>query len=290
MVGDRESGIIVAEQPLHEQPRRVGMRRARHHRGGTDAERGAIGRIDRLDRIALVDILERRAGRRRADQALAGIDQGERIVAGASDARIVLRQLFEVLPAIGLPQREHPDAGAAGERRMSGRHPALPFRIEQVGPGLRRVRRLRLLPCGRPSDATWRRRVIKPGSEIWRTAGNRPAPCGVYCCQSVALFQRRVLRDIGGTEHVALRRVVLQVLHQPLVRDLTGGADDSDLDAGIFLGERRPICSAVSVSTWAMYQVSVPSCAAASTAARSARAGRGRAGTGAARPERNAGG
>jgi hypothetical protein len=75
---------------------------------------------------------------------------------------------------------------------------------------------------------------MKPGSENFWNSGSRVVGSARG---GAALLQGGVLRGVGGAEHVALRRVVLQVLQQPLIGDLAGGADDRHRDAGIFRGE-----------------------------------------------------
>src|ERR1700759_3069271 len=54
------------------------------------------------------------------------------------------------------------------------------------------------------------------------------------------LLQRDAMRNIGRTQHVAIRHTGLDVLTQSLIRHLRGGADDIHLDARVLRGERPP--------------------------------------------------
>jgi hypothetical protein len=50
-------------------------------------------------------------------------------------------------------------------------------------------------------------------------------------------LQERHVGDVGGAEHIAMRRMILDVERQPLKRDLAGGSNDIDRHPGVQCGE-----------------------------------------------------
>ena len=124
---------------------------------------------------------------------------------------------------------------------MPDRHLVAPFRIQQIGPVLRRVLGLQQLGVvGNQHRAG--------GGWVIETIGVEPLEfradlgCGLrHIARQRALgFQCEVMADIGRAEHVALRDAVFQIVQQPFIGNLRGGANDSNLDAGIAGGEAAP--------------------------------------------------
>lgn len=71
------------------------MRGSGNNGGGSDGQDGTILWIDDTDRVAADGGHRRGTGRASADDALTGVKHGDRIVAGATDARIVGGEFFE---------------------------------------------------------------------------------------------------------------------------------------------------------------------------------------------------
>ena len=156
------------EHPVLQQPRGVRIGRILEHRVGPDDQRRALGRIDDLDRLALLLELEQDVfDAVRHDGALA-----ERELLGRIGRRLhlhdpLLGELLEILPAEvarHLVGRGQDRAAVAGMRLddLAG-----PFRIEQVGVALRRLLA--------PSPGWCCRRSGRGTRGSSRTA--RPGPC-----------------------------------------------------------------------------------------------------------------
>ena len=121
---------------------------------------------------------------------------------------------------------------------MADRDLALVLGQQQVGPLLRRVLGFDLVGVVHDEIAAGVGDVpparIGQGLEGGDQAFGRG---GGVAQQFVAFPQRRHVGDVGGAEHVALRRLVLDLQQEPLIGDLAGGADDGDPDARIARGE-----------------------------------------------------
>ena len=115
---------------------------------------------------------------------------------------------------------------------------ALPFGIQQICPGFRRLGRGDLLSVVDHEIAGRGGNVIMAG--IGQASERRQQGRGVFRRerrQLVFLLQDGHVRDIGGAEHVALRSVVFDIHQQPLERHLPGGANDRNGNPRIILGK-----------------------------------------------------
>ena len=215
------------------------MRCTGRNGGGEYDYHRPICRLIHRDRAALVDAVIGSGTVGRRHQTLPRRQQRDRIDGGAPDARIIRRQFLEILPAIQLCQRQHPGAHAAAERRMRGGDLAFPARVQQIGPGFGRDVRRHTVDAADQNEAGGVVRVV-PAVVRQRAVHRRQPRCvrRFVSQQLPLLLQNRHVGDVGGTEHVAMRRLVLDIHLQPLKRDLPGHAHDIDGDAGMFGGER----------------------------------------------------
>jgi hypothetical protein len=123
---------------------------------------------------------------------------------------------------------------------MANHRLALPFRIDEILPALRRLLGFHLVGVVGEADGGGVDDLVgvvgvdalEPGVDRI----DRAHPVGQ---QQPALLQRYVLPHVGGGEHVAIGGAGLNVLAQPLIGDLRGGAHHVDLHAGEGLGENR---------------------------------------------------
>jgi hypothetical protein len=138
------------------------------------------------------------AGRAGPDDTLAGVQHGDRIVAGAANTRNIGGESFEIAPAVQAAHRQHPLTEITAERRMGDGDAALELRVEQVGAAGRDVGagdRLRVVDqdLEGAGGGVVVSRLTKTLVRLGEFAGIRR----LVVRQRIALHQRRILGDVG---------------------------------------------------------------------------------------------
>jgi len=139
VVADLKLRRLDAHQPVKQQLGGVGVRRVVQNGRGSHDEHRSVARVDDLERIAPVAAHQRGSAGPRADLAFLRVQHGHGVVDRAPDLRVVGLEPLEVLPAVILAHRQHPEADVARKARVADADLVLPARIEQVGPFLGRV-------------------------------------------------------------------------------------------------------------------------------------------------------
>src|SRR5882672_1205427 len=240
---DDELLALGREAIALEQSRRARVRRVLEHAVGPDDQRRALGRVDDLDRVALLLQLEHVVlVAVRHDRPLAERELLRRICRRLHLHHALLGELLEIAPADiahDLKRRRHDGAAVAG---MSLDDLAGPLGIEQIGEALRRLGRLHeigVVADDAQPGAEGRElsvRVLVLGRKMPRDVlGN------VRCQQAVALphYEMGGVRRIDHVDRMDAARIFLS---DALEHALGAAPLDSAGDPGIFRleGSRDP--------------------------------------------------
>jgi hypothetical protein len=224
---------LPGESKVREQARRVRVRGEGRDRARGYHQRHALLRVDDLHRITLLlRLVEGVFAAVHRHRALARGHHARRIHRRLHQHELVLGQGLEVLPAVKVNEREHVGGDDPAIAGMRGDHPALPLRVQEVSPGLRRLRGGDLLRVvgdhvhGGAEPIVVAVLVLEPGGEALH-AGRRVAG------EELLLLEQHVVPGVRGMDHVHVLDIRLKLLHHALEDALGAGAVHLDLDAGI---------------------------------------------------------